>query len=89
MKGEEVNVLFARFESAASKIERIECWSAREMQNILGYGIWENFEKVIQKAKGAHRELEDIALTRYACYLVAQNGDASKVRDSILYYNHD
>lgn len=53
MKGEEINVLFARFESAASEIEGVECWSAREMQNILGYGKWENFEKVIQKAKVA------------------------------------
>ncbi|TAH41618.1 MAG: DNA damage-inducible protein D [Bacteroidetes bacterium] len=34
--------------------------------------------KLIEMAKGAQREIEDIALTRYACYLVAQNGDASK-----------
>ncbi|CAN5130791.1 hypothetical protein BH20ACI2_BH20ACI2_19130 [soil metagenome] len=29
-------------------------------------------------AKGAVRDVEDIALTRYACYLIAQNGDAAK-----------
>lgn len=29
-------------------------------------------------AKGAIREVEDIALTRYACYLIAQNGDPAK-----------
>jgi DNA-damage-inducible protein D len=29
-------------------------------------------------AKGVRRELENIALTRYACYLIAQNGDPSK-----------
>lgn len=34
--------------------------------------------KLIDLAKGAKREIEDIALTRYACYLVAQNGDAGK-----------
>ncbi len=33
---------------------------------------------MIGLAKGAQREIEDIALTRYACYLIAQNGDTSK-----------
>jgi len=36
------------------------------------------FNKMIDLAKGAQREIEDIALTRYACYLIAQNGDATK-----------
>lgn len=103
MKTEEIKQLFLRFESAASEIEGVECWSAREMQLLLGYNKWENFEKVIQKAKdactnageeinnhfpdvrkvieagkGAQQIIADVALTRYACYLVAQNGDSRK-----------
>lgn len=34
--------------------------------------------KMIDLAKGAQREVEDMALTRYACYLIAQNGDPRK-----------
>ena len=28
-----------------------ECWFARDIQSLLGYAKWENFEKVIDKAK--------------------------------------
>jgi DNA-damage-inducible protein D len=103
MKTEEIQELFVQFEAAASELEGIECWSARELQDLLGYSKWENFEKVIQKAKdacknagekveyhfpdvrkmvkigsGAEKEIDDIILTRYACYLIAQNGDSRK-----------
>ena len=70
---------------------------------ILEYNKWENFEKVINKAKdacensgisvfehfpdvrklskranNAEIEIKDYKLTRYACYLIAQNGDSRK-----------
>lgn len=78
-------------------------WFARDLQVLLGYNKWENFQKVIEKAKiackntglivddhfpdirkvitagkGAQHEIDDIALTRHACYLIAQNGDPRK-----------
>ena len=34
--------------------------------------------KMVELGSGATREIQDIALTRYACYLIAQNGDPSK-----------
>lgn len=34
--------------------------------------------KMIQAGKGAQRMVDDIKLTRYGCYLIAQNGDSRK-----------
>jgi DNA-damage-inducible protein D len=103
MKKEFIAELFRRFESACYLYKNVECWSARELQEILGYTKWDNFVNVIEKAKkscenagesisdhfadigkmielakGAQREITNIALTRYACYLIAQNGDPLK-----------
>ena len=81
----------------------VEFWYARELMPVLQYSNWQNFEKIIDKAKiscensgisvfehfidvnklskranNAEVEIKDYELTRYACYLIAQNGDSRK-----------
>ena len=81
----------------------IEYWSARDLQNLLGYSQWRRFENAIERAvesckqsgnnpndhfAGAGkmveigsktgRDVEDWHLSRFACYLIAQNGDPRK-----------
>ncbi len=53
MKKELIDELFHQFEAACYHLEDIECWSARELQAILGYAKWENFLHAIDKAKNA------------------------------------
>jgi DNA-damage-inducible protein D len=79
-----------------------EFWLARELQKVLEYVDWRNFDDVIEKAKIAceksenlinsnfvertenakvgfgERETNSYKLTRYACYLIAMNGDSKK-----------
>ena len=105
MKKDDIARLYSGFEAILQKDlgAGIEFWYARDLQKILGYSEWRNFEAVVRKAitscensgcdhrdhfvsvtkmvllgSDAEREIADIALTRYACYLVAQNGDPKK-----------
>ena len=55
MKREIISELYQGFEAAAIEVDGVECWSARDLQPLLGYSKWENFSKVIEKAKEACR----------------------------------
>lgn len=47
----------------------------------VGFIVSDHFaevSKMIKLAKGAERKVQDYMLTRYACYLIAQNGDSKK-----------
>jgi len=103
MKKELITSLNKSFEDYAHQEQGVEFWFARDLQLLLGYTKWENFHLVIEKAKeacqnsqqiisdhfpevrktiampkGATKEIDDYKLTRYACYLIAQNGDPRK-----------
>ncbi len=104
METEIIQALTNDFESHARQTDNgIQFWLARDLQSLLGYGKWNNFKAVIDKAKtacemaghpvldhfadaskmvslgsGSQREVPDMMLTRYACYLIAQNGDPRK-----------
>ncbi len=105
MKKELIVQLHASFEQCVQTETEsgTQFWLARDLQSLLGYMRWENFIKVIEKARTAcrntgydvddhfldttkmvdlgsnsQREIEDVMLSRYACYLIAQNGDPGK-----------
>ena len=85
-----------------TKGDGTEYWNARELSEVLQYKKWENFAKVIDRAKlacqNSGRDIEDdfpevrkiieagalqkkvvdYELSRYACYLIVQNGDPRK-----------
>jgi DNA-damage-inducible protein D len=104
MKAEIIKSLSENFEEHVNYTESgVEFWLGRDLQHLLGYAEWRNFNKVVIKAKiaceatgnnvldhfvdvnktiempkGATKDIPDVMLTRYACYLIAQNGDPKK-----------
>jgi len=106
-----------RFEEKKFTFNGVEAWSARDLQELLGYNKWQHFQYAMARAiesceagrhnsdrhfvpiegtlelepgrvfTGARKNLkgtkggrprEDVILSRFACYLVAMNGDPRK-----------
>ena len=103
MERKQIEIYKIKFDEIIQELDGVEFWYARELQKLLGYEQWRNFELIIHKAQiscespginasdhfaevsklvpigsGAERAVKDYMLTRYACYLIAQNGDPKK-----------
>lgn len=67
---------YSKWDSFLDVVEK-----AKEACRASGQTISDHFadvRKMVPIGSGAEREVEDIRLTRYACYLIAQNGDSRK-----------
>ena len=67
---------YRRWENFAVAVERAKV--SGNASRTAGQDHFREATKMIEAGKGAQRKVKDYKLTRYACYLIAQNGDPRK-----------
>ena len=67
---------YTEWRNFKSAIEKAQIACANSNQEISDHFVEAN--KLIESGKGARRQVEDVLLSRYACYLIVQNADPSK-----------
>ncbi len=65
MKREDIVALFDQFEKVVIIADGVECWSARELCNLLGYSLGQNFKNVIEKARIACQNVGQIVTDHF------------------------
>jgi DNA-damage-inducible protein D len=67
---------YTQWRNFMSAVEKASAACANSGQEVSDH--FADTSKMIATGKGAQREVEDVHLSRYACYLVVQNADPSK-----------
>ncbi len=72
---------YSSWENFLNVIERAK--TACSNSKLLIHSHFRDVMKMVSLGSGTQREIPDIMLSRYACYLIAQNGDSGKQKNGI------
>lgn len=67
---------YAEWRNFLQVIDKAKTACLNSRQNISDHFV--DVNKMVRLGSGSERKIDDIMLTRYACYLIAQNGDPKK-----------
>lgn len=78
---------YDRWENFSNVIQKAK--TACENSKIEVSDHFRDVAKMVSIGSNTQRAIEDIMLTRYACYLIAQNGDSKKEQIAFCYSNEE